>query len=393
MKRIVQILVFFNVALYCSYAYLYFYNKGMTSFKPLYWLFFTIVTALCLMLLLRSGRLLELPRSIIVWLLVYLSYNIICFLYSSQSEDARQALIEAIKLCALFFSLLIIFQSKQAIRISRTALLLVVLFSVAMNLIDFIIPTWSKIHGRAAGLYANPTIAGKVMVMAMVLSVPLVTQRLRLVYCAFVGLGVLVTFSRGPWLFWFVAVIGLASIRYIDVGRKSTSIIVTASLAGIVVYSALTGGLLGFVSDAGLDKYLTQDTYTRLGGEGAAFSDSSTESRVAAAEKAWSTFGDYPWTGAGLGYDRESRNFSHNTYLVEASEGGVIKLGIFVSLLIVLWFITDNIGRITLIVYALSSFTSLDNLRQPALIVFLCLIAVIAKERYWAENQYNVKRL
>ena len=374
MHRVLNITIFFIVVLYCSYAYLFFYNTGIFSFKPLYWLFFTIGFSAFILVLRKHTDAAGIPLTLSVWLCVFLANSIICYLYSSQDEVATQALNESFKTTVLLLSFLIIFQVKDAVNVSRLALIAVVILSVAMNFMDFVTPLWSKTPGRAAGMFMTPTISGKMLILTMVLSIPLIPKKFRILYCAIAGLGVLVTFSRGAWFLWVVALTGLALTGYINLNRKIYSIGVVAFAAVFVLYSALTGGLLEFFSTTGIDAYLTPNTMARLGGN-VPFTDSSAMSRLDVAERAWEVFADNPWFGAGLAFEQSWDIGAHNTFLRMAAEGGIVRLAIFIALLIILWRMTDNIGRVALVVYTISCFTSHDNLRQPALLLILALIA------------------
>lgn len=96
---------------------------------------------------------------------------------------------------------------------------------------------------------------------------------------------------------------------------------------------------------------------------------------------AWDVFANNPWLGGGLAYDQSWQVGAHNTYLRMAAEGGILRLAIFIGLLVVLWNATDSIGRVALVVYAASCLISHDNLRQPALLLILALIATTTKRQ------------
>jgi len=375
-----QLLIIFVVILYCSHAYLFFFNEGITGFKPLYWYVLTIGSAMVIAIFRLPSILPRKYSDFIVWLFVYLCFSIINYMYSSQSEAAEQALIVNIEMIGLLLAFLIIFQHDDTIRFVRLSLLLVVIFSVAMNYIDFFTPTWTRVTGRAAGLYENPTITGKVLVLAMVTSVPLLPQKFRLPYCLFVGTGVLITFSRGPWLFWFLALLGLTVTGCLVFKHKKIFVLFAGFLSAILLFILFTGVLLDYLSASGFANYLTPDTLIRLGAGGSAFADDSTGSRFDAALRAWSLFQDNPWLGAGLGYSMEvSEVGPHNMYLAMAADGGLLGLGIFVYLLFILFRMGDNIGKVLTIIYAASSLTSHNNLEQPALLVFIAFIVVTCK--------------
>jgi len=378
MHNFIKFLVFFITALYCSYAYIFFFNAGVTGIKPLYWHLFTISSVLAIILLRLPSEKPSLPRDLTIWLWLFLCNTILCYLYSAQGEIETQALIEGFQLTALLISFLILLKTNDAIKITRFAFFVVLLFSVSINFIDFINPMWTKVAGRAAGLYANPTISGKILVLLMILSVPIIPRKVRLLYCMFAAVGVFLTFSRGPWLFWVIAFIGLAKTGYISLGNRRASVVVAGLLTSFVLYNVLTGGVLELVSGTRIDEYLTPGTLGRLGGIGAAFTDYSAASRAEVAAKAWEVFSMNPWFGAGLAFDQGWEIGAHNTYLRVAAEGGLVRLAIFLWLIILLWKKTDDIGRVALIVYAVSCLTSHDNLRQPALLMILAFLAMTA---------------
>lgn len=378
MERNIQFLVFFIVVIYGSYAHQFFFVEGMTSIKPLYFHLFTMGVAVTCIILKPSDSIGNIPSLLMLWLWVFLINSIICFLYSTQSEVAEQALVESFSTTILLFSYLILLQTSNALNIARFALFCVVIFSVIMNGIDFFAPMWTKIPGRAAGLYVNPTISGSMLVVAMVVSIPLVPQKLRLFYCSFVGLGVFITFSRGPWLFWLIAVISLTLSKHIYIGRKWLSIGIAGTVSGFLIYSAFSGGILSLFMSSTFEEYLTPGTFARLGGSGGIFSDYSTTSRINVAYEAWQVFANNPWFGAGLGYDKEWVIGSHNTFLRLAAEGGLFRLSIFLVLLALLWRLTDSIGKVTLLVYIASCFTSHNNLQAPAILIVLAIVALSA---------------
>ena len=375
MEKVFNTTFFLTVLIFFSYANLYLFNTGVTSVKPLYLYFFTITLALNYIVYRHSLMIQQRHRFVIAWINLYICNTTMCFIYSNQGEVEVQALVETVEICALIIAFLVLFQSKSADRLCRMALLLVVLISVPINFYDFVFPAWSKVPGRAAGLYANPTISGTMIVLAMAASVQIVPRHLRLVYCCFAGLSVLVTFSRGPWLFWELAVGGLAWIGSIEFVRKNyLTFLFTSILVTFVIVSILSGGFVVAFNATGLEKYLTPSTYDRLGGGGNAFGDYSTISRVLAAEEAWKVVENNPWMGKGLGVDRNWDIGAHNTFLRMAAEGGILRLLVFVCLIIILWKSADKNGKLLLVIYIASCLTSHDQMRDPALVIYLMLI-------------------
>ncbi len=380
MRQLFIWLAAINTFLYCSNLYLHYYETGQTSFKPLYWYAFTIGSMMALLLVGRGSLFKDLPKPLLIWLWAFLVYSVFNFIYSSHSELATQAVIynfESTFLFAAFFLLLI---QPGAMRVAQWALLVVALLGVVLNIIDFFTPLWSTVPGRAAGLYGNPTIAGKILALAMVGAVPVVPARLRLLFCAIVGVGIILTFSRGAWLLWALGVTGLSVAGYIQFRYKKITAGLVAALAGFLLYSLLTGTLLGYMNTVGLDAFLTPDTLERMGGRGSSFGDDSASSRAAVAIRAWEAFQDTPWIGHGMGYTMEWGYIEpHNMYVTMAANGGLLGIAIFIGLLVVVWRNSDPLGKVLCLLYAFSSLTSHNNLDQPAMIYMLALALALGK--------------
>ena len=370
-----RLLSFVTVVAYCSYAYLYFFNVGATSVKPLHWYFFTIGLAVVIVAM-RPG-LSRMPRGIAIWTWCFVCYSILTFMYSSQSGDAKQYLFHNVQAALLLVSFLIVFQYAE-VRTVRLALLVVALIAVPVNIIDFYSPTWSEVPGRASGLYVNPNTSGKALLFIMVATIPLVPSRFRVLYCLFMGIGMLVTLSRSAWLLWAVAVTLLAGYGYIVFKRKGVGMLAVGAAGGVIVYGLLTGGFLEVVSDSGFAGYLNSQAMARLaGGDEPGGEDSSLVGRMGVAEKSFEVFQNHPWFGAGLGYTKEWEYIEpHNMYLMMAAEGGVVGVSLFIALLVILWRETDSIGRILVVLFAMRSLFSHNMLEQPIMLIFIALVAL-----------------
>lgn len=382
MQRLLpQTVSFIVVLLYCSNAYLYFFNVGLTGFKPVYWYLLTIGAAMFVVGIRLPAILPATSKNISIWLAIYLCYGILSFFNSTQSDYAEQALIDVVEMTVLTFSFLVLFSEEESVRTVRQALVLVVLFSVAMNIIDFFTSTWTLIPGRAGGLFENPNIAGKVMVLSMLGSIPLLPNKIRVLYCFVVGLGVFLTFSRGPWIFWILGFIGLIVTGYIKLERKNTTPVLVA--IGVILFALIfmIGNLTEYIRLLSITDYLTQDTMGRMGIGGTYLSDDSAYSRFYAAERSWAFFQNSPWFGSGLGYSREGAEVGpHNMFLMMAADGGVIGLSVFLSLLYVLFKHGNNLGKLLTVIYAFSSATSHNDLETPALLIIIALIVVTGLE-------------
>ncbi len=380
MRQIFIWLAAINTFLYCSNIYLHYFETGQTSFKPLYWYVFTIGSMMALLMVGRSSLFRDLPKPLLIWLWAFLAYSAFNFIYSSLGELATQAVIynfESVFLFAAFFLLLI---QPGAIRVVQWVLTGVALLGVVLNIIDFFTPLWSTVPGRAAGLYGNPTISGKVLALTMVAAIPVIPARLRLLFCAVVGVGIILTFSRGAWLLWALGVTGLSVTDYIRFRYKKIAAGLVAGLAGFLLYALLTGTLLSHMNTVGLDVFLTPDTLERMGGRGLSFEDDSASSRAAVALRAWEAFQEAPWIGHGMGYTMEWGYIEpHNMYVTMAANGGLLGLAIFLALLALVWRNSDQLGKVLCLLYAFSSLTSHNNLDQPVMIYMLAMALALGR--------------
>jgi len=384
-----KLIVVFNVVVYCSYAYSYFYVVGAVGIKPLYWYFFTIVCAAWVVFWSRFLIVCNLPQKFILWVGVYLFYSIVSFLYSSQSTFVVDKLIDGLESVVLLLSFLVLLKQKKGADIASLTLIAVIGFAVPMNMIDFFSPAWSTVPGRAAGLYMNSNTSGSILVMSMVMSVFFVPHKFRLLYCLSIGLAVLVTFSRSSWLLWGIAVSGLSVFGYIVPQKKKITMIFALLMAVILLFSLLSGVALELLSNTGIAQYLTPNTIARLGGGSEAFSDSSAVSRSDAAMFAWELFQDRPWFGFGLGSARELTLVSpHNMYLLMAAEGGLFGVAVYLTLLVILWQLSDDLGKIMVAIISVASLFSHNLLEQPVFLFFISLI-VSTHRKHKKESTLN----
>ncbi len=360
----------------------------MVIFKPLYWYVFTIAVASALILFKHASIPVDTHPGYLIWLWIYLSYGIIIFLYSSQSKVALQALIQHVEMALLLFSFLILFLQKNAIPIVQRALIIVVLFAVPMNIVDYLNPTWSTVPGRAAGLFANPTISGKLLALFMVASIAMVPKKLRLLYCFYAGMGIFLTFSRAAWMLWALGLAGLAITGYITFKYKKAGFVFITLCGTLILYGLLSGALFELLKNTSFSNYLTPDTLERLGVGESAFKDHSANERAFVAAKAWLVFQDHPWFGMGLAYTQEwnAPVEPHNMYLTMAAEGGLFGVGIYIGLLIILWLITNPLGKVLVLTLMLSSIFTHNNLTQPATLIIFAFIAAIGANRRLDEN-------
>ena len=334
-------------------------------------------------------------KNICVWIGLYILWTSITYLYSSQSIIATDVLIIALETSALMACfVMLVNNSVRVVELSAVFAILALAGSV-MCLWDFIEPTFSKVPGRGAGFYRNPTIAGEVISLAMTAGFLLIPKRVRWIYLAFCGLGVLATFSRASWLSWAVAVIGLAIMGYIAGERKLSRLLMLLFiiiLVALLMFALFSGATESLINELGLQQYMTINTLNRLGigiGGEASFGDFSANERREVVMFSLDMIRKAPYFGNGIGYTKEwaMRVGPHNMYLLQWVEGGIIQFLLYISLLLIICIMASSLGRIMLMQFVLNSLFTHNNLEHPAM---LLLFAFIIGTRLINPAQSNV---
>lgn len=371
----------FNVLLYFPNAQLYFFQVGLTSFKPLYWYLITIVFG-AVLLVLRLG--LRFPSShyfrLIAWAILFTMMASASFILISQADDnALQVFIKSAEAMALLIMFTLFFRDERVARDATYAVLAAVIFSVLINWAEFLHVFGSKIvfstvPGRAAGLYMDSNSSAAAMVMGMVLSVFVLPKKLRWWYCLFVATGVLLTFSRGGIILWMIAIGGLAWSNVFVLKRMAS---ITGIMALVILFAVglAAGSLIGVFKSAGLDSYLDSNTTSRIGKSFLAQKDYSATTRVQVAEQGLSMSLEKPLFGWGVGATRNASTAiqPHNMYLLMGIEYGVVGVLMLGGLIWLLWKGGNERSGIIAVLYAASNLFNQTNLEQPPVMLIIAL--------------------
>jgi O-antigen ligase len=376
LKTLLSLAALVVVVFYASGVYGYIQISDR-SLKPFYWYLATAGIAVVIMTTYADRIMRNLPLPFALWIAAYFCQLLVTFLYSTQSTESTDQLIAGFQAVTLLYSFLIILVAVPERQIVPIALAAVVCLSVCINVFDFVRPTFTSVAGRAAGFYENPNTSGKIIALCMVLSCAAIPRQLRVPFCLFAGLGILLTFSRSSWLLWAIGMIGLAATHELSKTSRAVTFWIVSALSAFIIFALLSGSMLEIFYTLGLGAYLDSNTVARLGGGGTTFQDASTSVRVDMIVRSIEDFQRHPWFGLGLGSTSEWMSMSrpHNLYLMIAVEAGVLGLLVITALFIFMWPKCTSIGRVALIVYAISGFFSHMNLVQPAM---LCLLAIIA---------------
>ena len=333
-------------------------------------------------------------RRFLLWLAGYVAYGVLTFLESSQSLIAQQDFITLGEMVMLGFAFSTLMISPKRVRVATSACMLLALFDVGMNILDFIHPHFSNVPGRAAGLYINPNISGMVLAMIMLCGIESVTARLRWLFVLACGLGVLVTFSRGAWILWGIAVVwlGLHS-RTRNIKRKFAITTLAAALGLGFLLVVFSGALGSRLEGTPVARYLDANTLARLGVGSSSTGGESAAIRGEAAQFALQAAAQKPFFGHGCGYVDEW-TFPvgpHDMYLRFLAEGGVLGLIYYLLLMVLLWRSSSGLGRILVLQIIIANFFSHNMLESPAVIVVVTfLLAHGAMQRRFEREAFPV---
>lgn len=357
-----------------SYAYLYTYQA--TGLKPLYSYFLVLGYFLFFVAVFRdfSVKLHQGVSALIGWMFLYLVYGCLAFINSTQTDVAVQGLVYLIEAIVLCLSFVVFFSDRPAMRRVQVAFAMLALVATLVNVYDFFTPVFTKVAGRAAGLYVNPNIAGQFTAMAMVAGVELVPRRWRLLFVLVCGIGVLLTFSRASWLLWGVAALWLGWRRYIGPVRNRLFSTVLGSVIGIgFIGLVFTGGLGNLVIGSSFGSHLDANTQTRLGIGGSALSGHAAHERIGLITDSLRIGSEAPLVGHGLGHTAEwqFRVGPHDMYLFFFVEGGLPGLLLYLALMLLLWRYSAGSGKIVALQLIIAGIFTHNQLDQPAFLMMM----------------------
>ncbi len=318
-------------------------------------------------------------RAVFLWVFVWLAWTLVNFLASSQSEVAVQIMITRLEMAAVLAMMIWLIAALPDRRVLGLAFLAVTVLSAALNVFDFVSPTFSKVPGRAAGLHINPTISGYILTLAAVCAIPVTPRPLRWPLLALASAGVLLTFSRAAWLLLVLTVVLLVWSGALGFRRQRAAFGLAALIAFAALGFALVSGFLAeIVLSTPLADLLDPNTLARLGLAEAA-ADFSADERRGVLSHGWHAFaaGGQPFFGLGLGHTHEwdFRVSTHNMYLMYLVEGGIAGLAVFVALIAALIAASRGVGRILALNIAVYSLFSHNILDSPGRMIFVAVVA------------------
>jgi hypothetical protein len=370
--------VFLSTLWFGSYAYLYWYGIG--GMKPLH-SYFVLIGAtglwfLARLALLRAGF----PardrwvNAFFLWCAIYFGYALFTHAVLGMGYAEAEPLVIAAQFVAITSAFVLLMSSPRRLSLAMVAFVATAIAATILNIFDFLSPTFSAVVGRAAGLYVNPTISGNWIAMAMVAGLAAVPRRLRPVFVAFCGLGVLLTFSRESWLVWGVALVWIVRQGHLGgVRRSHLKTLMGVTIGGAILVFLFSGGFGQLIGESHVRAYLNENTLARLGISGDVLSGESVDERTFLVFHSLSEAAEAPVLGKGFGYTQNWGSIPrpHNMFLLFFVEGGIVGVGVFAALVLILWRGSGGLGRIVVGLFIVTSFFSHNNLEQPAMMLLI----------------------
>ncbi len=322
---IVAVLLFFSGAdAYASYAEL------AGRYKPIIWIGILFFLWLPIGLRFEDGTLRKVPSWLWLWSLAFLVASALWYIPSSQSEIAHRELVIRFEAIGFLVFTVIIYSNERTLSATRWTVLFTTILTVALNIFEmFDQETFiSVVDDRAVGLYVNPNRCGAALCFGMALSANLLRGRRRLLYVLWIGLGVVLTFSRSAIVGWLIVALFIVGVDHGRAGRTAVPRRVLALAVPIAALAFLISFAPALFESVDLgnrfdDNVRTRVTFFRT----FTANDDSAIARRFVARRAWAAFAENPILGSGLAVSREfPGEGTHNMFLSMLVDHGILGL-------------------------------------------------------------------
>jgi O-antigen ligase len=346
--------VVLSLALGAIYSNLPIYGYTLNPGLLPKYIFFAIFFLTVPLLLLKSRDLAAyLMSPFVVWATVLLVLNLIHLAALSATNDfggihlinsqreARASLVFT-RAQYILFSIILGFAAYTSTKKNylRSIVFLMILLPCAV-VYDFARPgmlypieTEGAVLGRAGAMFINPTMAGEAVLHVFLLGCAFTKNKYRVPLFLLAGAGVVLTFSRSSIIAWALILPILIFWRVLP-----KSAVVTT---GVVFAVALVflGSFQSYLDSRQELDAASSNIVSRLNFFSSfSLKDDSSEERADVIRAGWELFLENPVFGAGAGATLfwSHRGSTHNQFLLFAAEYGVLGIGIWVWLLVILW--------------------------------------------------------
>lgn len=320
----------------------------------------------------------------VLWFAFYMVLTLTWFVAFPQSSSSVAAFNNNLTTTMVFCAVLIVSLVPGGLQLARKAMIGVVVFGCLVNIYQIVFPSVYHEYGwRSVGLYLNPNVSAKALVLGCLLTFEVVPKAFRGGYMALLLAGVLLTFSRSGTLALGVVLLGLLWRRLVTWRHLAiaTAGCFTVGLS-LLLYIRL-GDFSGVQA-----RFLGGAVVERLN---LVVFDASGLDRVSLAQKGWEYMTQAPWFGHGLGSGVawQTGQGPHNEYLQLMMDFGMWGVMLF-PLLILAIAPRDKVGltsAVTLLVIGFFDHNLLDSLDMP-----VCF-AVLAASRVEVDRALEQRKM
>lgn len=330
-KKIDKIVVFIITFLIFSNVVNYWSKANLISLNTVH--LFLLTTAFTSYMVFKKPNFSFLSMKISWWIIFYLCMILLWFILPHNEFLIPELQRKILSIVAIFIFTIFIFYDDNNTSTVILAIFFTTLISVFNNIYEFINPiaffpigSGIGVPGRSAGFYLNPTISGGAIVLGVILSLGIVPKVYRIWFLIFSFIGVFLTFSRSAIVGFVIVYLYMAIKKQVDF--KYTFII---PILFFVVLSFSLPFLTDFIKathEGGASNVINRIMWFL---DPASHVDHSQIERQEVVAKAFKMLSDQPFFGAGLGSTLhwDARVSTHNIYLSNAAEMGLIGLLIY----------------------------------------------------------------
>jgi hypothetical protein len=276
-------------------------------------------------------KLANMPKPLIIAIGIYLSISLISLATVSADEASFDELRKRL-LAILFVCMMYVIYEQRSFKQVKYALVAVVLMSIFNNFYELLNPSAfaAFTSGRPAGFYLNPTKTGCALMLGMILTVNVIKKPYRWLYVLLIGIGLILTFTRGAIVGWVICVAILIANRILSNKRRTAIVAMLILLSFLVIVNPLNS--LGNYFAGGIDGSYSNVVSRLEQFQNPSIEDDSAKDRSSVAKYAWQLFGKKPFWGYGLSSTNKwtvADISTHNMYLYFMMDHGIIGLIIF----------------------------------------------------------------
>lgn len=315
---------------------IYLYVSGFIPFTPLVLIIGFGIFSMPILLFQNA----YLPSLLIGWSILFILISVLSliglFNWHINYFVAFQEIRNRISSILFLFLMFTIFSKYKLIQLwTRKAILISVLIAVINNIYDFFHPLiFSSLNvGRPAGFYINPNQSGAALVLGLIFSIGILKPKYRVPFVFIVGVGVLLTLSRGALVGLIIVVLLLLKTAIIS-WRQLLRISIGLGVISLAV-AFYKGNLLTTLSDTNI--FYNYGLSSRLEWlNDPTKMDSSDSLRFRVIQLAWNLFSQHPLLGQGIGstLDWSESVSTHNIYLYFMADHGIVGAFIVPTLLL-----------------------------------------------------------